>query len=641
MRGLKCIILILLSILAGCGSNTGAGSAFDPFNAGGKLTESTAEDGGTLAYKLMLFPAKDSAMANEEMIVAATLRKSDNTPIANQAVSFRITAGPATVVSDLTRTDSNGTALCFIRTGNTTSPTNVVVEGTALIEGSTVTGYGNIQVSPVDSSQTSTRVSLTVSSFSAAPNEEVVVTATLKDTAGIPVPGQNISFTVTAGPATLQSTAATTDSNGRGSVLVKAGNPPETANAIVEAVANVNGSQLKASIPFQIVPTVQSALRYGMTMSPSKDVVDNNEAFYVTAVLKDSSSIPVINHTVTFAVVDGPATLNTTSINTDSTGRAIVAVRAGNPGSTTAIILQASAMVNNVRVTALAPVQIITKPRSESVLRMVLTSDKCSVGINGDVIMTATVTDMQEPPKPVQNQPVNFSIVAGPATITDVQVNSDSAGKAVSRLKVTSSVNSSANIIVMANTVVSGMPVNAYATLAVVRQNSYVIKFLTSAVTSDPDGSLNTLTATVAADSTGYFTFKQLVPFQVLDNNGVPEPNVDVSVDIHNYGDWEGRAGGTISAAPSSIISLMPPYADAPVTFPYQNTKITVRTDDHGMGIFLCNVSLLAPGNGHTNAESVIFKATAAVGTVNMVSYGGFVAEITQEKPEQAQQQVQ
>ena len=155
-------------------------------------------------------------------------------------------------------------------------------------------------------------------------------------------------------------------------------------------------------------------------------------------------------------------------------------------------------------------------------------------------------------------------------------------------------------------------------------QNSYVIDFITTKITTDPDGNLNTLSY-VLKDSTyiGPVIFKQLVPFQVLDINGIPKPNVDVSIEIFNY----GRNLDT-------IIELVPPLPGLPVVFPPDTTKVTIRTDDHGMGLFTCNVTLRAPGPGRTNTESVVYNATATIfpENINLLSYGGFIATVTQEK---------
>ncbi|QXE92297.1 Ig-like domain-containing protein [Geomonas subterranea] len=630
MRYFWKLALILLPVLmlglAGCGSSS-SGNA-DPFNSGGTVGGATT---GTPPFSLTLIPGKSSAFANEQMIVTASLKDASSNPVANQTVNFSITAGPATVVTTSAKTDSNGIALAFIRTTATAVTTNVIVQGASAVINNSVTGYGNFQVSPADANLNSTRLSLSMTSLTVSPNQDQVVVATAKDGSNNPIANLPVAFRVTAGQASMEIANSVTDSNGQATSIVKAGNSTVVSNVIVEATATVGGAQVVANIPFQVVPTTTSTVSYTMTMAPSKQVVDNNEEFYVTVLLKDSGAKPVGGETVTFSVASGEAAIITPTAVTDSVGKGIARVRALNPASTSAVILQATATIDGTVVTAVAPVQITTQPFSASIIKMTLASDKQTVGISGDVILTATVTDMQSPPKPVQNNPVTFSVVGGSATIRDpsgivqetLTVNTDSIGNAVCRLR-SDAAPTSSSIIVKSTTTVNDKEVTAYHTIDIIRQNSYVINFLTLAPTTDPNGNLNTLSGTIAADALGA-TFKQLVPFQVLDNNGIPLPRLDVYLGISNTG-----------RNPDTRIELVPPLPGDPVVYSvpadYQK-KIKVTTDDHGMGIFTCNVSLGAPGPGLTNTESVIYQATATTADgVQLLSYGGFNVTITQAK---------
>ncbi len=627
VRAALLLLPVLVLTLAGCGSSS-SGNA-DPFNPGGTIG---GTDTGTAPYTLTLIPAKTAALVNEEMIVTATLKDANSRPVADQTVNFSIAAGPATAVIASAKTDSNGVALAFIKAGATAVTTNVIVQGASTVSGKSVVGYGSFQVSPADVNLNSARLSLATSSSAVSPNQELLITATARDGSNNPVANLPVSFRVAAGPATMLTASSVTDSNGQATAIVKAGNPSAVANVIVEATTTVNTDQIVANVPFQVVPTANSTVSYRLTMTPSKQVVDNNEEFYVTAFLKDSGGTPVPGKTVNFSVATGEASVITAAATTGSSGECFARIRALNPASTSAVILQASATIDNTTVTALAPVQITTQPLSASIIKMTLVSDKASVGVNSDVILTASVTDLQSPPKPVQNKEVSFKVLAGPGNMVDYSGNvlaqgvatlasTDSVGNAVCRLR-SGTVNSSSSIIVQATTTVNDTLVTAYTTIEVVRQNSYVINFLTSKAPTDPDGTLNTLSASLPADAAGLFTFKQLVPFQALDNNGVPLPNLDVSIEINNTG-----------RNPDTLIQLIPPLPGLPVTYPGADPLIvTVRTDDHGMGIFTCNVSLEAPGPGGFNAESIIYQATATVDGITLRSYGGFIASLTQEK---------
>ncbi|QWV99084.1 Ig-like domain-containing protein [Geomonas nitrogeniifigens] len=620
------LLPVLMLALTGCGSNS-SGSA-DPFNPGGTVGGTTP---GTPPYSLTITPAKSAAFANEQLIATAVLKDASNTPIANQTVNFSITAGPATAVTTSARTDSNGIALAFVRTGATAVTTNVIVQGASTVNSKNVVGYGNFQVSPADGNLNSTRLSLSMTTLAVSPNQEQVIVATAKDASNNPIANLPVAFRVAAGPASMVIANSVTDSNGQATTIVKAGNPAAVSNVIVEATATVSGSAVVANIPFQVVPTTISTVNYTMTMAASKQVVDNNEEFFVQVLLKDSGANPVVGQTVAFSVASGEAAVITATAVTDSLGKGLARIRALNPASTSAVILQASATIDGTVVTAIAPVQITTQPFSASIIRLTLASDKQSVGINSDVILTATVTDMQSPPKPVQNNEVTFEILgtqgsivdfSGNAVVTPYSVLTDSLGNAVCRVK-SGNTTSSSVIIVKSTTTVNNTVVIAYHTVEVVRQNSYVINFLTSKSATDPDGTLNTLSADLPATAAGPYTFKQLVPLQVLDNNGIPRPNVAVSIKISNT----GRNADT-------VIELVPPLPGTKVVFPgIDPLQIQVTTDDHGMAIFTCNVSLAAPGPGGYNAESVIYEASATVDGISMLSYGGFIASLSQASP--------
>jgi hypothetical protein len=610
------VVMLALLTLAGCGGS-GSKVAADPLAKG----NSTPVDPGTgkvINYTLSLLPAKSTVLANDTQLLTAMLVDADSRPIANQLVSFSIVAGPATAVTTTMRTDSNGIALGFVKTGSTAATTNVIVQASASLQGNNVVGYGNFQLSPSDATLTSTKLSLSVPSFTVKPKEQLFVTALATDSSGNPLAGQVISWSVSAGPAAMLTTTATTDSNGTAVALVQAGNATAVSNVIVKATTSVNGSDVTAIIPFQVVPPTLSVLTYSMTMVPSKPVVDNNEEFYVTAMLTDSGGSPVLNRPVTFKVVTGLATVNTMTVNTDSTGKAIATLQAGNPGLSSSVIMEASVNINGTVVTALAPVQVTPQLNSKSVLQMVLYTDKPTVGMNSDVIVTATIKDMQEKPRPVQDAPVTFTVLAGPGTVVDNYRKTDSTGTAVSHLKV-GAVNSSSTIVIQACATVEGGkdPVTAYTTIQVVRQDSSIINFLTTKTTTDPDGNLNTMSYEITDPFyAGKVTFKQLVPFQVLDNNGVPKPKVPVTIAVYNYG-----------RNPDSIIELVPPLPGQPVLYPQ---TATVITDDHGMGIFTCNVTVMAPGPGLSRTESIIYSAAASIDNVSLLSYGGFIATVSQ-----------
>lgn len=237
-----------------------------------------------------------------------------------------------------------------------------------------------------------------------------------------------------------------------------------------------------------------------------------------------------------------------------------------------------------------------------------------TVGPNSTVIATATMTDSSG--NPVANQPIKFEAVEGPVTIDPAIVTTDSSGKAINFLKAGASTSSAVDVIIKASTSVNSQFVTAIGIFKIMRSESNIIKFMTTKSPTDPDGTLNTLTAAVTNRPTTDppRTILQLTPFQVFDNNGVPRSRVPVKISIY------------------SEIGNCPVFIDSP-EFPVEKT---VTTDDTGLGIFNAGVTINVPPVGSEDACSIIYKAETADPnntTATIYSYGGFIAVLKNELP--------
>lgn len=228
-----------------------------------------------------------------------------------------------------------------------------------------------------------------------------------------------------------------------------------------------------------------------------------------------------------------------------------------------------------------------------------------TVGPNGKVIATASLNDSNG--NAVSNQPIKFEAIIGPATINPDVVNTDSNGKAINLITAGSSTTSAVDVVIKASTSVNGQLVTSIGIFKIMRSGSNIIKFITTKNTTDPDGTLNTLSTTVVLQATpSSRTILQLAPFQVLDSNGFPVSRVPVTVSIY------------------SEIGDCPVFIDSPET-----TSKTVTTDDTGTGIFNAGVTVDMPPIGSENSCSIIYKAEAKDQndpTKTIYSYGGFIA---------------
>ncbi|WP_224982584.1 hypothetical protein [Geomonas agri] len=231
-----------------------------------------------------------------------------------------------------------------------------------------------------------------------------------------------------------------------------------------------------------------------------------------------------------------------------------------------------------------------------------------TVGSNGSVIATATLTDSEN--RPVSQQPIKFEAIEGPVTIATPIQQTVSDGTAVNVVKADETTTSAVDVILKASSSVNGQLVTAVAITKILRSETNIIKFLTTKSPTDPDGTLNTIKVSLNAVPlpSDPRMILQLVPFQVLDNNGYPRTRVPVTVSVY------------------SEIGNCPVFIDSPETL-----QQTVTTDDTGKGIFNAGVVVAVPEIGSENSCSLVYKVEApdwSNPAAKIFSYGGFIATL-------------
>jgi len=241
---------------------------------------------------------------------------------------------------------------------------------------------------------------------------------------------------------------------------------------------------------------------------------------------------------------------------------------------------------------------------ASGVTGITLTLDHTTVDANnGQVLATAKLLNNSAA---VGGVAVSFSIFApvnGPATVEPglATVTTDSSGTAVTRIT-TGNTLTTTNVVVKATATIAGKTAISYATFQIVRGTG-VITFITAAGSTDPSGTLVTLSTSVASDFAGtLWTFNQLLPFKVTDSNGNPRVGVPVTLSIF-----------------SQLNNLA---TSAPV-------PQTVSTDSSGRAIFNVGVTMAAPSSvGVTLTDSIVYQAVTN-DTIPLTAYGGFIASIT------------
>ena len=174
------------------------------------------------------------------------------------------------------------------------------------------------------------------------------VTATLTDSAGVPVPAMTINFAATAG--TLSAASAVTGVNGTASVTLRAGTLLGTSTITArDATTNILGT---TSISFSsgVVSSVQ--------LTSSSGVALPGDTVTVTALALDQNGNPVQGEGVSFSAspnASGGQFEQATTL-TDANGRAVNNYVAGTAfGQDTLRVLTAGGLTNSVALTVAPP----------------------------------------------------------------------------------------------------------------------------------------------------------------------------------------------------------------------------------------------------------------------------------------------
>lgn len=638
MRNLRAIVsFVLLSVailaLAACGSSGGTASS-DPYG-GNKSNPDTGSKTGPIFGNVSTVTGKTgitlstdvtSLGADNGQVVLTAKVVSNGVGVPGVPVKFSIVApvsGPATIEPGLTEvsTDSNGIAISRVTTGTATSTTNVIVAATATIGKQSATANATFQIVRGTGVISVGAIPVKTETVDAAVQPTVVfqqqIPVALTDANGNPRVGTPITMSVytKTGTSTVSITQQTvpTDSGGGAifNTTVTIPSPPAGTNSVSSivykfATSDTNPVHAYGASYFTVIsnPAAQSGANIILTTDRSS-YDTNDDSVLVTAKVTQNGA-GVYATAVNFLVLAGPATVQITPVSTDSNGVAYTKVKTGSVTSTTNVILMARSMVGSSQVTAYATFQLVPTLNTQAPSTLTLTPDKTSTGPQSTVVLTATLNTPSQA-RLAQNQPVTFSLVGGAlGTFATNTVYTDSTGKAVNQLKVLDT-SSSSSIIVQARTTINDTVITAYTTIKVVRQNSLVINFLTSKDPTDPDGTLNRLLATLPWDTTATrYGFVQIVPFEVLDQNGVPMPNVLVSL---SYTKQQA----------STTVEIKAPT--------------TVKTDDHGRGMFSITIMMnVPPLPGTQNSDVIIYTAKATALGQELTAYGGLVATVEREK---------
>ena len=342
------------------------------------------------------------------------VRDQTDEPLPDVQVMFTIRSGGGTLSVTNATTDSNGRAESILTLGSNPGTNTVTVSVTGIQEGQTFSAEG-------------IRIPKTLEIISGNDQEglpgaalEKPFIVEVRDRSDKPLPGVEVTFSVTSGGGALSATSVTTDSNGRAESILTLG-PNPGRNTVTVSVTGIQEQQTF---------TVE-----GIRIPETLDIVSGNdqeglpgaalENPFVVEV-RDQSDKPLPGIQVTFSVSSGGGALSATSVTTDSDGRAESTLTLGpNPGANTV----------TVSVTGIQAQQTFNAEGIRIPETLDIVSGNDQEGLPGAALENPFVVEVRDRfDNPFSGAQVTFSVTSGGGTLSATSVRTNSNGRAESRL---------------------------------------------------------------------------------------------------------------------------------------------------------------------------------------------------------------
>ena len=342
------------------------------------------------------------------------VRDQTDEPLPDVQVMFTIRSGGGTLSVTNATTDSNGRAESILTLGSNPGTNTVTVSVTGIQEGQTFSAEG-------------IRIPKTLEIISGNDQEglpgaalEKPFVVEVRDRSDKPLPGVEVTFSVTSGGGTLSATSATTDSNGRAESTLTLGPNPGT-NTVTVSVTGIQGEQTFNAEGIRIPKRLEIISGKDQEGQPGAAL---ENPFIVE--VRDQSDKPLPGIQVTFSVSSGGGALSATSVTTDSNGRAESILTLGpNPGRNTV----------TVSVTGIQEQQTFTVEGIRIPETLDIVSGNDQEGQPGAALENPFVVEVRDQSdKPLPGAQVTFSVTSGGGTLSATNVTTNSNGRAESRL---------------------------------------------------------------------------------------------------------------------------------------------------------------------------------------------------------------
>ncbi|WP_197062128.1 Ig-like domain-containing protein, partial [Serratia sp. Ag2] len=387
--------------------------------------------------------------------VQLPVKDANGNPIAGYEVVFTVTNPDGTTRQQTVITDENGIATLPVTSDKAG---NVKVE--ANVGG--VTSSTELKFVADTSSAKIDQNGLTAGTGNTLANGTDVNTVQLpvKDANGNPLPGFNVTFTITDPDGTTRQQTVTTDANGIAALPVssnKAGS--------VKVEANVGGVTSSTDLTFVADSSTAIIDQNGLTAGTGNTLANGTDVNTVQLPVKDANGNPIAGYEVTFIVTGPDGIPRQQTVTTDANGIATLPVTSDKAGS-----VKVEANVGGV--TSSTDLNFVADSSTASIVQNGMTAGSGDTNANGTDVNTVQLPVKDANGNPIAGYEVTFT-VTGPDGIPRQQtVTTDANG--IAALPVSSTKAGSVKVEANVGGVTSNTELNfvADSSTAVIDENS-------------------------------------------------------------------------------------------------------------------------------------------------------------------------
>ncbi|MEK8130515.1 Ig-like domain-containing protein [Paenibacillus filicis] len=444
------------SVMQGSGLTNAAGQAvFTVTNQTAERVVYTAKTGGTTLTQQAEVsfeasdadPARSMIKATPSSVTAdgltasritVTLKDAKGNVLKGAAVTLTAESG-SSVITGTGLTDDTGQAIFQVTNNTPESVSYTAAVGPVKLTGKANVEFTKIPTGPISASQSSLTVA--PSTVTADGVEKAVFTITLRNAAGQPVRGHEVSLSASGGSSVITPMRSVSDADGQAVFTAVNAQAEQLLYTATDKTDGIKiAQQAVATFESMSGAPATSVTASTVTALPAKVKADGSETSTVKVTLRDEQGRAIGGHTVHLTANGGSSRITDMQKETDADGIALFGV---TNTAAEQVTYSAADQTGGVTLAQQAAVTFeSTRPGGggipaegvTDVLQSTVTSNPPVVKADGTEASTVTITLKDKAGQPVSGKTVSLTADSGSSTVTAVQSVSNGVGEAVFRV---------------------------------------------------------------------------------------------------------------------------------------------------------------------------------------------------------------